>query len=266
MSTGSFNPRLIPGNFGDTILQAAQQHGIDPGLLAGLIEVESRFDPNARSGEGAEGIAQIVPKWHPGVNTWNPKESIFYAAKHLKGLQAATGSIEEAIYAYNGGLGGIRKSNENRAYGPKVLKAAAKYGYGSSNSPWSNPALLNPRGAYITGRTGPTSTGPHLDVKRTDGQRFSENALDRYVEVDDPQLGRVPLSKIRKAFPGRGDDFDQHVARRSHGIDYPTADGSKVYLRGGAKVVSSQPTVHGDKLTIELPNGQKYTFLHGKRA
>jgi hypothetical protein len=266
MSTGSFNPRLVPGNYGDMILQAAQQNGIDPGLLAGLIEAESGFNPNARSQAGAQGIAQIMPNYHPGVNTWDPKASIFYAAKHLKGLQAATGSINEAIYAYNGGLGGIRKSRENREYGPKVLKAAAKYGYGANKSPWSNPALLNPRIAYITGSVGPTSTGPHLDVKRADGGRFGDNALDRYVEVDDPQLGRVPLSRVRQAFPGRGDNFDQHVARGSHGIDYPTAEGSKVYLRGGARVVSSQPTRHGDKLTIELPNGQKYTFLHGKRA
>lgn len=266
MSTGAFNPRIVPGNYGNYILQAAQQNGIDPGLLAGLIDVESGFNPNRQSPAGAQGIAQIMPNYHPGVNTWDAKESIFYAAKHLKGLQAATGSIEEAVYAYNGGLGGIRKSNENRAYGPKVFKAAAKYGYGANNSPWSNPALLNPRIAYITGNIGPTSTGPHLDVKRVDGQRFAENALDRHVEVDDPQLGRVPLSRLRKAFPGSGDNFDQHVARGSHGIDYPAAEGSKVYLRGGARVVASQPTQHGDKLTIELPNGQQYTFLHGKRS
>ena len=140
------------------------------------------------------------------------------------------------------------------------MKAAAKYGYGADRG-WSNPALLHPRIAYITGNIGPTSTGPHLDVKRVGGGRFDAKALDRYVEVDDPTLGRVPLSRIPVT-----ETFDGHVARGSHGIDYGTYSGSKVYLRGGAKVVSSSPTEHGDKLTIQLPNGQQFTFLHGKKA
>lgn len=265
ISTGSFNPNLIPNGYGSVILQAAQQHGVDPGLLAGIIEVESRFNPNARSGAGAVGIAQIMPKYHPGVDPTNPRESILYAAKYLRSLEKQLGSIEEAIYAYNGGPGGIRKSAENRAYLPKVLKAAAKYGYGADRG-WSSPALLNPRVAYITGNIGPTSTGPHLDIKKVGGGRFSEDALDRYVVINDPQFGQVTPGQLRKKLPGRGDNFDQHVARGSHGIDYPTAEGSRVYLRGGAKVVGSKPTAHGDMLTIQLPNGQQYTFLHGKKA
>jgi len=260
ISTGSFNPTLVKNGYGNIILQAAQQHGIDPGLLAGLIEVESGFDPNQTSRAGAIGIAQIVPKYHPDVDPRDPQASIFYAAKYLKQLETQLGSIDEAVYAYNGGPGGIRKSDENRAYGPKVMKAAAKYGYGADRG-WSNPALLHPRIAYITGNIGPTSTGPHLDVKRVGGGRFDAKALDRYVEVDDPTLGRVPLSRIPVT-----ETFDGHVARGSHGIDYGTYSGSKVYLRGGAKVVSSSPTEHGDKLTIQLPNGQQFTFLHGKKA
>ena len=260
ISTGSFNPTLVKNGYGETILQAAQQNGIDPGLLAGLIEVESGFDPNQTSRAGAVGIAQIVPEYHPDVDPRDPKASIFYAAKYLKQLEKQLGSIDEAVYAYNGGPGGIRKSAENRAYGPKVMKAAAKYGYGADRG-WSNPALLHPRIAYITGNIGPTSTGPHLDVKRVGGGRFDPKALDRYVEVDDPTMGRVPLSRIPVT-----DTFDGHVARGSHGIDYGTYSGSKVYLRGGAKVVSSTPTEHGDKLTIQLPNGQQFTFLHGKKA
>lgn len=260
ISTGSFNPALVKNGWGNTIMQAASANGVDPGLLAGLIEVESGFNPNQVSEAGAVGIAQIVPKYHPGVDATNPRDSIFYAAKYLKQLEKQLGSIDEAVYAYNGGPAGIRKSAENRAYHPKVMKAAAKYGYGASQG-WSNPALLHPRIAYITGNIGPTSTGPHLDVKRTDGGRFNPKALDNYVLVDDPTLGRVPLSRIPIT-----DTFDGHVARGSHGIDYGTYSGSKVYLRGGAKVIASTPTEHGDKLTIELPNGQTYTFLHGKKA
>jgi soluble lytic murein transglycosylase-like protein len=261
-STGAFNPDRIPQGYGQVVLEAATQHGIDPAILAGLIETESSWNPSARSSAGAIGIAQIVPKWHPTVDPTKPKEAIFYAAKHLAGLRAALGgNMDEAIYAYNGGTGGIRKSAENRAYHPKVMRAAAKYGYNPTGNPWSNPALLNPRVAYVTGNIGPTSTGQHLDVKQVGGGNFAANALDRFVEVDDPQLGRVALSKVPVT-----NTQAQHRARGSHGIDYGTYSGSKVYLKNGARVVGSVKTEHGDKVTIQLPNGQKYTFLHGRSA
>ena len=111
---------------------------------------------------------------------------------------------------------------------------------------------------YTSGNIGPTSTGPHLDVKRVDGQEFAPNALDTFVEVDDPELGRVPLSKV----PITG-DFAEHKARGSHGIDYGLYSGTQVFAKNGAKVVNTQPSEHGDVVTIELPNGLQYTFLHG---
>ena len=111
---------------------------------------------------------------------------------------------------------------------------------------------------YTSGNIGPTSTGPHLDVKRVDGQEFAPNALDAFVEVEDPELGRVPLSKV----PITG-DFAEHKARGSHGIDYGLYSGTQVFAKNGAKVVNTQPSEHGDVVTIELPNGLRYTFLHG---
>ena len=111
---------------------------------------------------------------------------------------------------------------------------------------------------YTSGNIGPTSTGPHLDVKRVDGQEFPVNALDTFIEVDDPELGRVPLSKV----PITG-DFAEHKARGSHGIDYGLYSGTQVFAKNGAKVVNTQPSEHGDVVTIELPNGLRYTFLHG---
>jgi murein DD-endopeptidase MepM/ murein hydrolase activator NlpD len=169
------------------------------------------------------------------------------------------------------GIGGNAASISRNSAAQQLQRAKQLFlsGSGGSNtSPWRNPALLNPRVAYITGNIGPGSTGPHLDVKRTDRGRFSENALDRYVEIDDPQFGRISPGDLRRKLPGRGDDFDGHVARNSHGIDYPTASGSRVYLKGGAKVIAAHDSGdgNGDLVTIQLPNGQKYTFLHGRKA
>ena len=119
----------------------------------------------------------------------------------------------------------------------------------------------SPLHVYTSGNIGPTSTGPHLDVKRSDRGEFNPNALDNFVEVDDPELGRVPLGQV----PVTG-DFASHTVRGSHGIDYGTYSGSEIYLKNGAKVVGTTPSEHGDVLTIELPDGSRYTMLHGKSA
>jgi len=134
--------------------------------------------------------------------------------------------------------------------------------------PARNQAFMRPTLAYITDNIGPTSTGPHLDVKQQDNpntpqnefaREFSSKALDNFVVVDDPQFGRVPLSRIPVT-----DTFAGHVARGSHGIDYGTAKGSKVFLQNGARIVSKTRTQHGDKLVIQLPDGRRFSFLHGK--
>ena len=127
---------------------------------------------------------------------------------------------------------------------------------------YQEPTLMragSPMLIYTSGNIGPTSTGPHLDVKRVDGQEFPVDALDNFIEVEDPELGRVPLSQV----PITG-DFAEHTARGSHGIDYGLYSGTEIYAKNGAKVVNTQPSEHGDIVTIELPNGLQYTLLHGK--
>jgi hypothetical protein len=131
---------------------------------------------------------------------------------------------------------------------------------------YQRPSNMLPELAYISGNIGPTSTGPHLDVKEVGGGNFSEDALDEYVYVDDPEYGKVSLSEIRKRTGGIGDNQDQHRARGSHGIDYGLHTGTKVFVKNGAKVIGSKPSAHGDVVTIQLPNGKKYTFLHGNKA
>ena len=49
---------------------------------------------------------------------------------------------------------------------------------------------------YETGNIGPTSTGQHLDVKRTDGSYFEYGDLNNFVDVEDKDFGRVPLGKV----------------------------------------------------------------------
>jgi hypothetical protein len=160
------------------------------------------------------------------------------------------------------------------AYPSKIIRVMQQMGvnvdqpYTPAATPARNTAFMRPTLAYITDNIGPTSTGPHLDVKQQDNpntpqnefaREFSAKALDNFVVVEDPQFGRVPLSRIPVT-----DTFAGHVARGSHGIDYGTAKGSKVFLQNGARIVSKSRTQHGDKLVIQLPDGRRFSFLHGK--
>ncbi len=156
---------------------------------------------------------------------------------------------------------GLRSLNDEWIGLRKVPQAKIDAAY-KSLDPFNQPDVLTPgvrKLAYVAGNIGPTSTGQHTDVKGVDGQRFAPDALDKYVEVDDPEYGTVPLSKV-----GITGNWESHTRRGSHGIDYGTYSGSKIYVKNGAEVVGSVPTEHGDKVTIQLPTGKQFTFLHGR--
>lgn len=90
--------------------QQAAAHGVDPDIFVRQIDVESGFNPDALSPAGASGIAQIVPRWHPGVDVWNPWDSLAYAARLMRShLDAYGGSYELALAAYNAGPGNVAK-------------------------------------------------------------------------------------------------------------------------------------------------------------
>ena len=50
--------------FVDEAHDAADEWDLDPLLVLAVISVESRFDPAARSGYGATGLMQVVPRFH----------------------------------------------------------------------------------------------------------------------------------------------------------------------------------------------------------
>jgi soluble lytic murein transglycosylase-like protein len=95
------------------ITRAAQANGIDPALLAGLIKQESGFNPNAGSGAGARGLAQLMPATAAGLgvsNVLDPVQSINGGAKYLKAqLDAFGGDVTKALAAYNAGPGAVKR-------------------------------------------------------------------------------------------------------------------------------------------------------------
>lgn len=125
----------------DALHAAESRNGIPRDLLVRLAYQESRFRPDIISGAtvssaNAQGIMQIVPRWHPDVNPLDPIASINYAGKFLAGLYRTFGRWELALKAYNWGAGNVRKwlagnavePSETQRYSAEILADLADSG------------------------------------------------------------------------------------------------------------------------------------------
>jgi hypothetical protein len=116
--------------FGSIIYNEAKKNDIRPELVAAVVQAESRFKPTARSGAGAIGLMQLVPKtgrWMGARDLTNPAQNIAAGAKYLKYLnERFDGNETKMIAAYNAGegnvqrFGGVPPFKETRKYVTKV--------------------------------------------------------------------------------------------------------------------------------------------------
>ena len=95
------------------ISAAAEAHGVDPLLVQALIQVESNYQPRARSPRGAMGLMQIMPsvaREYRVRNAYDPAANIDAGVRRLKSLIDTWGT-ELALAAYNAGEGAVAKFN-----------------------------------------------------------------------------------------------------------------------------------------------------------
>ena len=94
------------GRVCDLIEAAAGRAGLPRDFFARLIWKESRFDANAVSPVGAQGIAQFMPgtaKLRGLENPFDVEEAISASARYLAELKAGFGNLGLAAAAYNAG-------------------------------------------------------------------------------------------------------------------------------------------------------------------
>jgi hypothetical protein len=116
------------------IVQAAARHGVDPTLVRAVIQVESNYEPRARSVKGAKGLMQLMPdtaRRYGVANPYDPAANIEAGIKHLKFLLGRF-PLNLALAAYNAGEGAVERFRgvppyaETRSYVDRILQLVGR--------------------------------------------------------------------------------------------------------------------------------------------
>ncbi len=111
-----------PLKYEETLRQYAGEYHLDPMLVAAVINVESKFNPQAQSGKGAKGLMQLMDDtaiWGAGEigmeefeieQLFMPETNVRIGCWYLaRLLDQYRGNTSVALAAYNGGSGNVSK-------------------------------------------------------------------------------------------------------------------------------------------------------------
>ena len=123
------SPLTGSGKYDALIEEASARHGVDARVVKAVIQVESAYEPKARSPKGAKGLMQLMPRTarQYGLhNPYDPVANIDAGTRHLGALLREF-ELPAALAAYNAGgfavrrFSGIPPYPETRAYVARVL-------------------------------------------------------------------------------------------------------------------------------------------------
>lgn len=175
------------GKYSSEINKAASTYGVDPYLIAAMIQAESSFNPNARSSAGAQGLMQLMPATARSLgvtNAYDPAQNIMGGTKYIaQQIEKFGGDIEKALWAYNAGAGNVSKilnSGANswtgvKAYADKIIAQFGKTNQAISSTA-SNVAdyyLNNFRQTSQFGSQESFRKSPHKGLDLSDGKSGS---------------------------------------------------------------------------------------------
>lgn len=121
--------RNIPADIAEIISKYAEKYGVSEALIKALIQVESAFNPNAKSKAGAKGLMQLMPVHtdKQGIDPYDPEQNVKTGLGFLSRLLNKYNDLELALAAYNAGegavdkYGGIPPYPETQEYVKKIM-------------------------------------------------------------------------------------------------------------------------------------------------
>ena len=130
--------RIRPSQFHSHILAAARETQVEPALIRAVINVESGYNPSARSHAGAVGLMQLMPgtaQRYGVTNRLDPEQNIRGGARYLRDLKAMfNNNLQLVLAAYNAGEQAVIRYGkkippfrETVEYVPKVLTHYRRY-------------------------------------------------------------------------------------------------------------------------------------------
>jgi Transglycosylase SLT domain len=124
------------------LARAAADNGLPVEFLTRLIWLESRFNPDAVSPKGAQGIAQFMPRTASGrglTDPFEPLTALREAASYLRELRTTfSGNLGLASAAYNAGPGRVEAWLSGRLGLPDETYAYVRLITGHSADAWAS--------------------------------------------------------------------------------------------------------------------------------
>jgi Transglycosylase SLT domain len=130
----------VPETMCDTLAAVAAHHELPADFFIRLIWQESRFNPNAVSFKGAQGVAQFMPgtaRMRGLEDPFDPAQAIPKSAELLRDLNREFRNLGLAAAAYNAGSGRVRDWLDGRKPLPGETIAYVRLVTGRSADEWA---------------------------------------------------------------------------------------------------------------------------------
>ena len=229
----------VTGNYDTWIGQAAQEHGIDPRLLKGLIRTESNGSRDVVSNKGAIGMGQVMPDTarRYGVDPsqlTDPAVNINLSARILAdNLKAARGDVRKALTYYIGGMDPKNWGQQTHEYPDKVIANAMRY-----NAEGESDFMRGLKGG-LQGTVADWQNRQALGALRQDdfnaATEYAMRARERQQKIQDYARTQDQLSEVTN--PSEFVDWLQNTGGQALGSTAPALG----YAAGGAAIGSMVP-------------------------